>query len=742
MNKIIKKFKKAHAMYLIIFIIIIILMGIALTYAFIKVNTSTSTLPNITASAECINITYSESTTLGLDYNYPISDKFALENVKPVTISIINTCTNNIAPLKYTLGITSLSNTSGYISDNKIRILAKRKKGSELESVVKSTRYLNSLNRLTSGVIYDHLMTDLNKRPGVSAFTNKTTYIIDSSTVGNGNINTYKVYLWVDYYEGDTTHTGLNDNSTQGQNFAAAISLIVNEQSENMTPTLVMADIADTNSTSQTYNYTYDGTGTVSCEVVNSKTGITSSKASCSVNNTNKTVTLTRSDTGIVNLNLVSSAGTNNLPAEHTSNSFLFGYNTITYNLNGGLFNSEDEVITKYTKDHDSFIIPTPVKDEFEFGGWYETSNFSGSPITYIDTSNGKNYTLYAKWIDTTMPTVTVNIPSTSVSSEVQVSVTASDVSGIASVNIECGGVSYVNNFTPNTVKDRTITQEITLSKIGNNTVKVTVRDSAGNSMIVTKTVLYNPVLVNVTYNATVGKFANSSNTKTVLYTNGADLQNGYEVPSMSGYTFVDWYKDSDCTEGNVFNPSTAPSSLTSDTQVYACWTNYTNMIPYALDYDLNGIYNGVGYRNGYYVSTTSPYTTATTDGSVVTGLWELDWVGPNQDGRITPPTIYIKGVTFDSSNGHNRFGYFSQDFMSIYTTKKSNELSPYYTIETLGTQYYKLTPVMQDGRNGYYVQYMNSAWQASISHFAISANGNGANMIVTFNEPIEFVEN
>ena len=40
--------------------------------------------------------------------------------------------------------------------------------------------------------------------------------------------NTYSVYMWVDYYEGDTTHTGLNDNSTEGQNFAAAISLVVN----------------------------------------------------------------------------------------------------------------------------------------------------------------------------------------------------------------------------------------------------------------------------------------------------------------------------------------------------------------------------------------------------------------------------------------------------------------------------------------------------------------------------------
>lgn len=164
---------------------------------------------------------------------------------------------------------------------------------------------------------------------------------------------------------------------------------------------------------------------------------------------------------------------------------------------------------------------------------------------------------------------------------------------------------------------------------------------------------------------------------------------------------------------------------------------SYTNLVPTALDYDLDGIYNGVGYRNGYYSSTTAPYTSAASDGSCVTGLFRLDWFGENNDGKIKPPTVFIKGVTFDTINSHNRFGFFRDDTKVVTTTKKVNELSAYYTIETLAEQYYKLTPIMNGEVNAFYTAYNSGSWQGQITHFAISANGDGANMIVTFDEEI-----
>ena len=221
--------KESYFVYAILFVVILVLVGITVTYAFFQVETNYSnTLGSVNATMECINISYSESNTINLDYNYPITDSYALSNVTPVTVQVKNNCTNNTAAVNYTLALTSLSNSTGYIADSKIRINAKRKLGSASETTLVSTKYLNSLTKLTSGNAYTYLTQDLSSRASVKSYANKTSYTIDSGTIANGVTNTYKVYLWVDYYEGDTTHTGLNDNSTEGQNFAAAISLVVN----------------------------------------------------------------------------------------------------------------------------------------------------------------------------------------------------------------------------------------------------------------------------------------------------------------------------------------------------------------------------------------------------------------------------------------------------------------------------------------------------------------------------------
>lgn len=207
----------------------IIAAGITTTYAYFKVSTTyDSSLAKVSSKLDCINISYSEANTINLDYNYPISDTYALANVTPVTVTVKNNCTANAANVNYTLALTTLNNGSNYIQDNKIRTNIKRKLGTAAETTLKSTNYVSSLTKLTSGNAYTYLNEDLKTRTGVKDYTNKVSYVIDSNSIANGATNTYKVYLWVDYYEGDTTHTGKNDNSTQGQNFAAAISLIVN----------------------------------------------------------------------------------------------------------------------------------------------------------------------------------------------------------------------------------------------------------------------------------------------------------------------------------------------------------------------------------------------------------------------------------------------------------------------------------------------------------------------------------
>ena len=218
-----------YLFYAIVLVVILIGITIAITYAYFNVSTSkSSTLSNINATMECIDIDYSEVGTISLDYNYPITDTFALANITPVTVTVTNNCTSTSSSIPYTLAITSLKGSVGYLSDGTIRFNVSRKVGSGAESTFKSTNYLNSLSKLTSGNTYTYLMNDLNSRNGISAYSSKTTYIIDDTTIANNTINVYKIYLWVDYYEGDTTQTGLNNNTTQGLDFASAISLVVN----------------------------------------------------------------------------------------------------------------------------------------------------------------------------------------------------------------------------------------------------------------------------------------------------------------------------------------------------------------------------------------------------------------------------------------------------------------------------------------------------------------------------------
>ena len=172
----------------------------------------------------------------------------------------------------------------------------------------------------------------------------------------------------------------------------------------------------------------------------------------------------------------------------------------------------------------------------------------------------------------------------------------------------------------------------------------------------------------------------------------------------------------------------------------------YTNLVPTALDFDLEGVFNGCGYRDGHYVSTSAPYYSATTDGSVVTGLIPYDIYGGVNGYGFQPATIYIKGITFDASNSHNRLGVFVTEgeigtggtsAKFIYATVNAANLSTYFSVETLGDKYYKLTPLMvaETGRNK-----LASTWISTInvSHIAISGNGSGENLIVTFDEPIE----
>lgn len=65
----------------------------------------------------------------------------------------------------------------------------------------------------------------------------------------------------------------------------------------------------------------------------------------------------------------------------------------IYWELNGGY--CEEELPDYVTED---YVIPTPIKPNNEFGGWYKTKTYRGTPITTL--TPGWKGTLYAKWTE------------------------------------------------------------------------------------------------------------------------------------------------------------------------------------------------------------------------------------------------------------------------------------------------------------------------------------------------------
>lgn len=147
------------------------------------------------------------------------------------------------------------------------------------------------------------------------------------------------------------------------------------------------------------------------------------------------------------------------------------------------------------------------------------------------------------------------------------------------------------------------------------------------------------------------------------------------------------------------------------------------NLVPKATT-AINGteIYNGVGYKNGAYVSTTGYGTDASTvavgyltheptdviyiKGAELSAIDHVRLLAQQADGGAIQ---YCHGTTLDLSAG-------------IWNSNKGVHA---YNVETLGNKYYKVTPVA-------------SAFGNQTAYFKISLKGTGENLIITKNEQIE----
>ena len=72
---------------------------------------------------------------------------------------------------------------------------------------------------------------------------------------------------------------------------------------------------------------------------------------------------------------------------------------SVTYNTDGGTMpNNHMETFT--VESNLPYTLPIPVKQGYNFAGWYENADLSGQPITEIPENSLRDYTLYAKYTD------------------------------------------------------------------------------------------------------------------------------------------------------------------------------------------------------------------------------------------------------------------------------------------------------------------------------------------------------
>lgn len=151
--------------------------------------------------------------------------------------------------------------------------------------------------------------------------------------------------------------------------------------------------------------------------------------------------------------------------------------------------------------------------------------------------------------------------------------------------------------------------------------------------------------------------------------------------------------------------------------------TSYTNLVRQAQAVDSTAVYNGVGYKNGYYLSSGNESANAA---DCVTGCIPYEIIS---GGTQPTDVLYIKGYTGTVNASHTRLNLRKTD--KTHGAEYNGFLSgaAVFDVETLGADYYKLTP-----KSG-----LNHSYNYDVGYLRFSFAGtDGADIIITRNEPIE----
>ena len=364
------------------------------------------------------------------------------------------------------------------------------------------------------------------------------------------------------------------------------------------------------------------------------------------------------------------------------------------------------------------------------------TANDTAFVVNVVNPSEEKIYSFcYGAGYDREIFTGTVIIPTTGI--------TLDQTSGTLT---EGDTVTLTATVSPDNATYKTVTWETSNSAVATVADGVVTALKAGTATIIARTADGN---FSATYTLTVAKVQYS----VTLNLDNVSIDNSVaSVDAGSSYTATLSVSENyvissvTVTMGGTDITSTAYSggiiSIANVTgniiiSAAAVQVNYTNLVPTAQAIDSTAPYNGTGYHDGKYLSTGGSPFEGSDSTCVLTG--NIPYVISSTG---LPKTIYIKGAAWEAIS-HCRMCFFVENKKSIcgpmITGNGSGNaaLSKYFTVETLGDKYIKLTPIAStSGTNSKLVETVASA--ANARFMRISLKGTGANLIITMDEPIE----
>jgi predicted MPP superfamily phosphohydrolase len=157
---------------------------------------------------------------------------------------------------------------------------------------------------------------------------------------------------------------------------------------------------------------------------------------------------------------------------------------------------------------------------------------------------------------------------------------------------------------------------------------------------------------------------------------------------------------------------------------------DFVNAVPLSTTIGSTAVYNGKGYKNDVYVSSSGGVDSSAV-GYVATGVMEY----PVND--VYAHEIYILGADFNVTDSKVRIGLFTADGTIRAVLSGESAITGKFKVTQLGDKYYKLEPLYNtNGTPMIYASYGSGEGQA-IAGMRLSLKGIGQNLFISMKNPI-----